>query len=75
MPRVVRKNHELPEKDGLKETGCESGMGRIEKLVEFLHDLKRDEFTGFLRINYSQGGITKIEKTEEILRKIQAQSK
>ena len=39
--------------------------------LELLDDLKKNEFTGFISINYSQGGITRIEKNEEILRKIQ----
>ncbi len=41
-----------------------------KKLIMLLNDLKKDEFTGFLKINYSQGGITKIEKTEEIFKKL-----
>jgi hypothetical protein len=40
-----------------------------EKLVDLLDELTRKEFTGFIRINYSQGGITRIEKNEEILKK------
>jgi hypothetical protein len=50
-------------------------MRKTEKLFELLNELKDGQFTGFIRINYSQGGITKIEKTEEILRKPQTQSK
>jgi cell division septation protein DedD len=46
-------------------------MRKIEKVVELLDDLKKKQFTGFIRINYSQGGITRIEKNEEILSKIQ----
>ena len=46
-------------------------MRKIEKVLELLGDLKKKQFTGFIRINYSQGGITRIEKNEEILRKIQ----
>jgi bisphosphoglycerate-dependent phosphoglycerate mutase len=50
-------------------------MGKIEKVLTLLNDLQKNEFTGFIRINYSQGGITKIEKNEEILKKVQTQSK
>jgi hypothetical protein len=48
-------------------------MRKTEKVIELLNDLKKNEFTGFIRINYSQGGITKIEKTEEILKKTSSQ--
>jgi hypothetical protein len=41
-----------------------------EKIVELLKELKKKEFTGFIRINFSQGGITRIEKNEEILKKM-----
>ncbi len=47
-------------------------MGKIDKLIELLNELKNKGFTGFIRINYSQGGITKIEKNEEILKKNQS---
>lgn len=47
-------------------------MGKIDKLMELLNELKNKNFTGFIRINYSQGGITKIEKNEEILKKNQS---
>jgi hypothetical protein len=45
-------------------------MRNIEKLMRLLANLGKEGFTGFIRINYSQGGVTKIEKTEEILKKI-----
>ncbi len=48
-------------------------MGKIENIIDLLNELKNREFTGFIRINYSQGGITKIEKNEEILKKAQPQ--
>jgi hypothetical protein len=47
-------------------------MEKQDKLVELLKELKNKSFTGFIRINYSQGGITRVEKNEEILKKIKA---
>jgi hypothetical protein len=44
-------------------------MKNNEKAIELLRKLENSQFTGFIRINYSQGGITKIEKNEEILKK------
>jgi cell division septation protein DedD len=57
----------------MKKKCCETAMGKIEKVLELLNDLKKTQFTGFIRINYSQGGITRIEKNEEILKKAQLQ--
>jgi len=39
-----------------------------DKFIELLNELKNKKFTGFIRINFSQGGITRIEKNEEILK-------
>ncbi len=58
---------------GMEKKCCERAMKKIEKVIELLNDLNKNEFTGFIRINYSQGGITRIEKNEEILKKTQAQ--
>jgi cell division septation protein DedD len=47
----------------------EGSMEKQEKIIELLNELKKKQFTGFIRINFSQGGITRIEKNEEILKK------
>ncbi len=41
---------------------------KYSRLVEVISDLIDKEFTGHLKINFSQGGIGRIEKFEEILR-------
>ena len=42
---------------------------RLEKLAEHLETLRDQKFTGYIKINYSQGSIARIEKYEEILKK------
>lgn len=49
-------------------------MAKREKVIALLNDLQLNEFNGFIKINYSQGGITKIEKNEEILKKVEPQA-
>ncbi|NVN93444.1 MAG: hypothetical protein HXX11_23005 [Desulfuromonadales bacterium] len=44
-------------------------MEKQDKFIELLHELKKKRFTGFLKINFSQGGITKVEQTEDIFKK------
>jgi hypothetical protein len=39
---------------------------KIEKLQDLLKQLRKTEFTGSLTINFSQGGIGRIEKYEEV---------
>jgi hypothetical protein len=43
---------------------------KLEKLIEVMSGLVHNEFTGHLKINFSQGGIGRVEKFEEILRGI-----
>lgn len=44
-------------------------MDKLRHLCEHLKQLKEAKFTGYVRINYSQGGIAKVEQHEEILKK------
>ncbi|MEA1946809.1 MAG: hypothetical protein U9N83_05845 [Thermodesulfobacteriota bacterium] len=41
---------------------------KIKRLVEYLETTKEQKFTGYIKINFSQGGISRIEKFEEILK-------
>jgi len=43
-------------------------MEKLNKIVDVLKALMKHEFTGYIKINFSQGGIGRIEKFEEILR-------
>ena len=43
-------------------------IDKQDKFIEFLNELKNKRFTGFVRINFSQGGITRVEKNEEVLK-------
>lgn len=40
-----------------------------EKLIEYLKTLQEKKFTGYIKVNYSQGSVGRIEKFEEILKK------
>ncbi|GAB6095194.1 hypothetical protein JCM14469_14460 [Desulfatiferula olefinivorans] len=39
-----------------------------ERLLEFLNHSREKKFTGYIKINFSQGIIGRIEKFEEILK-------
>ena len=41
---------------------------KLAKLVEVMRLLADEKFTGYIKVNFSQGGIGRIEKFEEILR-------
>jgi len=41
----------------------------LEKTIQLLKDSKLKEFTGVIKVNYSQGGITFVEKNEVLLKK------
>jgi hypothetical protein len=41
---------------------------KIDKLIEHLKGIQETQFTGYIKINFSQGNIGRIEKFEEILK-------
>ena len=41
---------------------------KLPKLLEIMRLLMDEKFTGYIKVNFSQGGIGRIEKFEEILR-------
>jgi hypothetical protein len=44
----------------------------MEKLAKIVHVIKKlvdKKFTGYIRINFSRGTVSKVEKFEEILKK------
>jgi hypothetical protein len=41
---------------------------KLDKLAHLMVQLITDEFTGHIKINFSQGGIGRVEKFEEILK-------
>ncbi len=43
-------------------------MDDMRKLLEVLKGLEKNDFTGFVTISYSRGGITQVEKNEELFR-------
>lgn len=45
---------------------------RLQEVLEYLVILEQSKFTGYIRINYSQGSVGRIEKWEEILAKDRA---
>lgn len=44
-----------------------SRQTKFRRLVEILQEMSDREFTGHVKINFSQGGIGRIEKFEELL--------
>lgn len=48
--------------------GTGNKVSRLADLVGVIQEMTEKEFTGHIKINFSQGGIGRIEKYEEILR-------
>ncbi len=53
----------------IKRSAPRSGSrhAKFRRLVEILQEMSDREFTGHVKINFSQGGIGRIEKFEELL--------
>jgi len=41
---------------------------RLERLIDLMKALMEGQFTGYVKVNFSQGGIGRIEKFEEVLK-------
>lgn len=42
---------------------------RMNQLIDVLQSLRTDKFTGYVKINFSQGSLGRVEKFEEILKR------
>jgi hypothetical protein len=43
---------------------------KAKLLVDHLRVLNQDRFTGYIKVNFSQGAIGRVEKFEEILKRV-----
>lgn len=46
-----------------------SGETKLKKLVEYMQGLRENAFTGYIKVNFTQGSIGRVERHEEILSK------
>jgi len=42
---------------------------KLKELYEYLASIRSENFTGYIKVNFTQGNIGRVEKFEEILRK------
>ena len=61
MMTIVKKKTDESEKK-------ESKFDKVARFIDFLKSAKQSKFTGYIKINFSQGQIGRIEKFEEILK-------
>jgi hypothetical protein len=57
-----------PIKSGMRHKAGSRRTRRLADLLTVLQEMTEKEFTGHIKINFTQGGIGRIEKYEEILR-------
>jgi hypothetical protein len=53
----------------VKAPGSKHKESKLTKLMEYLQSVDSENFTGYIKVNFSQGSIGRIERFEEILRK------
>lgn len=61
-------NKAISIKSGCRTKAMSNKMSRLVDLVYAIQEMNEKEFTGYIKINFTQGGIGRIEKYEEILR-------
>lgn len=67
---IVRGKHRIRKKifpEGQNQSPYQTH--RLSKLIEYLQSLTVQEMTGYIRVNFNQGNICKVERYEEILKK------
>jgi hypothetical protein len=65
---VIRRVKAFPGlDDSLKKTGKKNE--RLDLLIETILNATCEKFTGYIKVNFTQGTIGRVEKFEEILRK------
>ena len=42
---------------------------KLKQLYEYLLSIRDDSFTGYIKVNFTQGNVGRVEKFEEILKK------
>ncbi|MEW5802597.1 MAG: hypothetical protein AB1847_10910 [bacterium] len=47
-----------------------NSTNKTAALLEYLKGLSEEKFTGYIKINFTQGCIARVEKFEEILRQV-----
>ncbi|HVN71194.1 MAG TPA: hypothetical protein VMU10_04150 [Desulfomonilia bacterium] len=47
---------------------------KYKKLIEYLKHLQEKKFTGYIKVNFSQGSVGRIEQFEEVLKHLGSQS-
>jgi hypothetical protein len=66
MQPTVIHNKQGASKETLKDKKAEK---KLKRLVEYLKGIQTENFTGYIKINFSQGSVGRVERFEEILRK------
>ncbi|BBO68369.1 hypothetical protein DSCA_22990 [Desulfosarcina alkanivorans] len=42
---------------------------KLKQLNDYLASIRKENFTGYIKVNFTQGNIGRVEKFEEILKK------
>jgi NADH:ubiquinone oxidoreductase subunit E len=72
-PTVIHDNENVQNEefreDIKEEIKAKKAKKKITRLVEYLQSIQDQNFTGYIKVNFSQGSVGRIEKFEEILSK------
>lgn len=44
-------------------------IDKLKRLYDYLANIRSEDFTGYIKINFTQGNVGRVEKFEEILKK------
>jgi len=63
--KIIRKNRKIERPHKIE---------KLELLMQEMEALSAEDFTGYVKINFTQGGIGRVEKFEEILKNVKDKS-
>jgi hypothetical protein len=66
---LIRRMKTIPEMNNVHEEKNGNMSTRLDHLIEAIRTATSEKFTGYIKVNYTQGSIGRVEKFEEILRK------
>ena len=69
QPIVMSKKEEIQTADSKGELTVKKAAKKMKRLMEYLQGIQDQNFTGYIKVNFSQGSVGRIEKFEEILSK------
>lgn len=69
QPTVIHNKERLSKEDLKQAMKDKKAEKKMKRLVDYFKDIQTENFTGYIKVNFSQGSVGRVERFEEILKK------